>query len=59
MTEEPTYRSRPLPLAPIGRARRLFTAVGKPRWLLALAVATLLLYLAMVPSFHAMAKHAT
>lgn len=40
-----------------GRIRRLFEAVGRPRWLAATGAATVLLYLAMIPSFHGMSGH--
>ncbi len=37
--------------------RRLFEAAGRPRWLAVSGVATVLLYLAMVPSLHGMSGH--
>lgn len=37
--------------------RRLFEAVARPRWLAVSGAATVLLYLAMIPSFHGMSGH--
>jgi hypothetical protein len=45
------------PSAPQGKARRLFKVMGGPRWLVASGMATVFLYLAMVPSFHGMSDH--
>ncbi len=42
-----------------GRIQRLFETVGRPRWLAATGAATVLLYLAMIPSFHGMSGHGT
>lgn len=44
-------------LAPRGRAKRLFGVFGQGRWLALVSLTTLLLYLAMIPSFHAMSGH--
>lgn len=44
-------------LVPRGRVRRLFEVAAEPKWLAALAAATLVLYLAMIPAFHAMSDH--
>ena len=45
------------PLSQNGRARQLFEAAGRPRWLAVTGAATVLLYLAMIPSFHGMSGH--
>lgn len=37
--------------------RRLLEAAGRPRWLAVSGVATVLLYLAMIPAFHGMSGH--
>jgi hypothetical protein len=44
-------------LAPRGWIRRLFGTIGQGRWLALVSLTTLLLYLAMIPSFHAMSSH--
>lgn len=44
-------------LAPRGQLKRLFEKAGEGRWLVLLSLTTLLLYLAMIPSFHAMSGH--
>lgn len=44
-------------LAPKGRVKRLFRVFGQGRWLALVSLTTLLLYLAMIPSFHAMSGH--
>jgi hypothetical protein len=46
-------------LAPRGWIRRLFGTFGRGRWLALVSLTTLLLYLAMIPSFHAMSSHGT
>jgi hypothetical protein len=44
-------------LRPEAETRRLFLIAGEPWWLIVLATTTLLFYLAMIPTFHAMSSH--
>jgi hypothetical protein len=50
MNASPTTSTR-------GWTWRVLEAVGRPRWLMVTGAATVLLYLAMIPSFHGMSDH--